>query len=244
MRELVLHLVFLACFCYSSLYGADDDNNDDGVLLVILAELVLVALSLRIVFRWFKEFFARGATWAVAQSIIRADRLTGSLFFFVPAQQVLRLWGCDRFGDACVFFTSVSAILCWTRVLYFGEPLFQSVGVTMAIVRRMIVDISHYVMCMFILLCGFAHAMSVVFSGQRHSQFPGFGASLVELFFFIFNVDPTAVESSSFSREFMGTAILVCFQLLIVRYCFFSASFRSQQAADANAPCRSSCSST
>jgi len=77
--------------------------------------------------------------------------------------QVFRMMNCEGYETLCISLSAVASILVWVRLLYFGEPLFQHVGVTMAIVRRMIVDISGYVACMFILLCGFAHCMSIIF---------------------------------------------------------------------------------
>ena len=58
--------------------------------------------------------------------------------------------------------------------------------------------------------------MHVVYSGQKNEAFPSFGVSLVSLFFFMFNVDPTSVVSPSLTLQLLGLGILIAFQMLIV----------------------------
>jgi hypothetical protein len=103
--------------------------------------------------------------------------------------------------------------------LYFAEAQFETVGLTMSIVRRMIADITVYVAVMCVFLIAFTHAMTIAFRGKvpPNENFGTPSASFSTLGFFIFNFDPSSVyEESDRDRRSVAMILLAIYESLVV----------------------------
>jgi hypothetical protein len=85
-------------------------------------------------------------SWQVFSSIYRSEKWTGPVFFLVTLTIILRyLFEIRSNGPLGRFLETTASVQLWVRVLFFAEAEFETVGLTMSIVRRMVYDISVYV---------------------------------------------------------------------------------------------------
>ena len=175
---------------------------------------------------WVFEWYKRGATFEVFPSIYRADRFTGPLYFFISVSWFLRVYNnaapSENYGsflfEISEGLNACAAVMAWVRVLYFFEPQYEEIGVTMATVRRMIADVRNYAIVLLIFLFGFSHSMTILFRHEEvNHSFSTAGGSFVNLFFFIFNLDAGIVlDEENAVRRSVGILLLGLYETLVV----------------------------
>jgi hypothetical protein len=217
--ELSLYIAFISVYVYSTLYV-----DSRWSFIGLTCEVILLSFCLRKMMMWIVEFRKRGKTFAVLKMIYQADRFTGPVYFLIVIEQLLYFgWvnpnagvksKLDIFSET---LRGLGAVLMWVRLLHFAEPRFQSVGVTMAIVRSIIADISVYVLVQIIFLLAYSHAMAILFRNSDNENFNTASHAFVTLGFFVFNMDTdTIYREHNNARRTAALWMLATYMSLVV----------------------------
>jgi hypothetical protein len=111
----------------------------------------------------------------------------------VLIEQLLRASAVGKGGprvyqDVASSVSAFAAVTLWVHLLNFAEG-FEVIGVAMATIRKMVSDISIYLLVLFVFIFGFSHATAVIFRDGGNASYSGFYNSFVTLYFFVFNLD-------------------------------------------------------
>jgi len=210
--EFFLHVVFVALFFVTTLYGTNDLEETISLsrkgsfprIAELLMELALFLMNLRYFARSVMEVRIRHRDLPLGISSQQSfsDMLP---YACVLLEQTGRVISGDRVEilQATSFFAAVGAISLWIRMLEFAEG-FEEVGLAMKTIRTMLSDTLIFLFVMFIFITGFSHGVALLFKGSRSPSYGGFSNTWITLFFFVFNLDITDLhnETSPFRRYF------------------------------------------
>jgi len=102
------------------------------------------------------------------------------------------------------------------RGLGYGEG-FESIGVPMATIRKMISRNTVYFMVLFTLITGFSLSMAILFKDEEDGhEYGSVGMAWINLFMFIFNLDVTTLnEDQIFWRKWFAFLVLSVYMVLV-----------------------------
>lgn len=215
IKEAATYVLFIILYVLSSLSFYFTSISQGQVVLI---DSLLILLSCRYMFSMVAEWRYRGADLKTCVSIFRSEKFTGWLFALIILINILR-YGFDVHTSSIAnrLCETFAAVLLWVRVLYYAEAQYKIIGLTMSIVRRMMSDISVYVLVGLVFLTGFAHAMTIAFRGSTSDRFADPLSSFTTLGFFMFNLDQDAVfDEEHTARRVIGTFLLAMYEGLVV----------------------------
>ncbi|GBG27421.1 ABC transporter B family member 11 [Hondaea fermentalgiana] len=243
--EFLVHVAFTGLLVYSvfsayrvlpygvlaSVWREPSLTNVMG-LVNLIAHVILFALNARytyihVVQARLADMLSGGAPrW----SNVLHCKLRNEAFFIVPhvavfGAQLLRAIprrdiSEDGHPDIALIVADVLSAVVIPRLFYrglgFGEG-FESIGVPMATIRRMISRNIVYFLVLFTLITGFSLSMAVLFKDEQSAlEYNSVGMSWINLFMFIFNLDVTTLnEDSIFWRKWFAFLVLAVYMVLV-----------------------------